>query len=445
MPNTIASPTTISNACAEAPRRAAGGLAGAYTAVRSASMRLRQPLSDEDCQVQSMPDASPVKWHLAHTTWFFEQFILQRYAAGYTTHHPQFAYLFNSYYNAVGPRNERPRRGLITRPSLREIEIYRHSVDAAMLELLSTPGAADELRPLLEIGLNHEQQHQELLITDVKHLLSCNPLWPAYIPAVDQPSPDPEDHRGAPPPPLRWHTFEEGLRLIGHDGNGFAYDNEGPRHRVFLHAFELASRPASCAEYIQFIEAGGYSEPRFWLDEGWTAVQREQWKAPLYWERHGDEWRHFTLSGMLPVDLAAPVCHVSYFEADAFARWAGARLPTEAEWEIACATLPIEGNFAESSIFQPRALANPRDPWAIHQAFGDVWEWTSSPYIAYHGYNPPPGALGEYNGKFMCNQWVLRGGSCATPVSHIRPTYRNFFPATARWQFSGLRLARDVR
>jgi ergothioneine biosynthesis protein EgtB len=444
----IQTPTASTQAggqCAQSPPRPASSLAEAFTAVRAASMHLRQPLSDEDCQVQSMPDASPAKWHLAHTTWFYEQFILQRFRPGYTPHHPDFSFLFNSYYNAVGPRNERPRRGLITRPSLKEVEIYRHAVDAAMLDLLEDSDLAQNLRPLLEIGLNHEQQHQELLLTDLKHLLSCNPLHPAYIPAADEPPPDPDAPHPEAPLPLRWHSFDEGLRWIGHEGEDFAYDNESPRHRTFLDAFELAARPVTCAEYIGFIEAGGYTDPRHWLDEGWTTAQREHWHGPMYWERRDDQWWHFTLSGMRPVVPTEPVCHVSYFEADAFARWAGARLPREAEWESACATLPIEGNFAETGLFHPTTVKSPRDPRAIQQAFGDVWEWTASPYTAYPGYTPPEGALGEYNGKFMCNQWVLRGGSCATPASHIRATYRNFFSAAARWQFSGFRLARDAR
>jgi ergothioneine biosynthesis protein EgtB len=415
-------------------------------AVRSASMRLREPLSAEDCQVQSMPDASPVKWHLAHTTWFYEQFILDR-LPGYKPHHPQFSFLFNSYYNAVGQRNERPRRGHITRPSLEEVELYRHTIDAAMLDLLADdnpPVPRDELQALLEIGLNHEQQHQELLLTDLKHLLSCNPLRPAYIPA-----PTPQSGRGAslpPPPPLEWLTFPEGIYSVGHGGDGFAYDNESPRHRTFLESFHLASRPVTCGEFIEFIRAGGYSDPRFWLDQGWATVQREQWHAPMYWEQcppGSDSWQCFTLAGPRPVNPAEPVCHVSYFEADAFARWAGARLPRESEWEAACARLPVEGNFADSGAFHPQP-ADGAGSRSIRQAFGDVWEWTASPYTAYPGYRPPGGALGEYNGKFMCDQWVLRGGSCATPASHMRPTYRNFFPAAARWQFSGFRLARDA-
>jgi ergothioneine biosynthesis protein EgtB len=395
-----------------------------YREVRAMSRRLRRPLSPEDCLVQSMPDASPVKWHLAHTTWFFEEFLLRPHLPGYSPFHEKFSFLFNSYYNAVGPRHERPKRGLLTRPSLAEVEAYRAHVDAAMVQLLTMSDDV-ALRPIVEIGLNHEQQHQELILTDIKHALWSNPLKPAYLTRNQR------DGQSIPEP-LRWRRFDEGVYWVGHEGGGFAYDNESPRHRVFLNAFEIADRPVACAEFARFIDDGGYRDPRWWLDEGWTTVQREGWQAPLYW----DGARVFTLAGMRDIDPHEPVCHVSYFEADAYARWAGSRLPTEFEWEAARGDAPPGGNFLEGGGFHPGPDSG--------EFLGNVWEWTRSQYSPYPGYAPPDGALGEYNGKFMCNQFVLRGGSCATPRSHIRATYRNFFPPQARWQFSGLRLARDA-
>ena len=405
------------------PTRHETGLLHRFRAIRAMSTRLRAPLSPEDCQVQSMADASPTKWHLAHTTWFFEQFILEPHLPGYRRFHEQFSFLFNSYYNAVGPRHERPKRGLLTRPGLAEVDAYREHVDAAMERLLAADGPA--LRPLVEIGLNHEQQHQELILTDIKHALWSNPLRPAYAAVTHRDA----DHTEAP---LGWQRVEEGVHWVGHDGDGFGYDNESPRHRVLLHAYEIASRPVTCGEFARFMEAGGYSDPRWWLDEGWATVQRESWRAPMYWEGS----RLFTLSGAREIDPHEPVCHLSYFEADAYARWAGARLPSEFEWEVARRDAELEGDFVEDGRFHPVASNG--------AALGNVWEWTRSHYSPYPGYAPPEGALGEYNGKFMCNQFVLRGGSCATPRSHIRATYRNFFPPQTRWQFCGLRLARDA-
>ncbi|WP_152053628.1 ergothioneine biosynthesis protein EgtB [Tautonia marina] len=407
-----------------------------FTSVRHTSIALCEPLNPEDFVVQSMPDASPVKWHLAHTTWFFEEFILAAFAPGYRVHHPQFSYLFNSYYNAVGQRLSRAQRGLITRPSVQEVFEYRAAVDRSMTEFLD--GADLDLlhriRPLLTLGLNHEQQHQELLLTDLKHALWHNPLRPVYKHR------DPASMENAPA--LRWLAYPEGVRWVGYEGDGFAYDNEGPRHREFVNGFRIASRPVTNGEYLAFMADGGYSRPDAWLSDGWATVQQQGWVAPLYWEREGDEWWTFTLAGMLPVNPAEPVCHVSYYEADAFARWAGARLPTEAEWETA-ADVAISGNFLDSRRYHPAPTISGTDT-EPDQFFGDVWEWTASAYLPYPGFRPASGAVGEYNGKFMCNQQVLRGGSCVSPRDHLRPTYRNFFYTDARWQFSGIRLAQLI-
>jgi ergothioneine biosynthesis protein EgtB len=384
-----------------------------------------------------MADVSPTKWHLAHTSWFFETFILRPHTEGYEEFDPAFAFLFNSYYVQAGERHCRAQRGYISRPRVAEVFAYRRHVDEAMARLLeeADPGRLAELAPLVELGLNHEQQHQELMLTDIKHVFSVNPLRPVYRERTAT--------GAATAPPLRWIRHEGGLQQIGHDGDGFAYDNESPRHRVFLEPFEIASRLVTNGEYLAFMEAGGYDRAELWLSLGWATVQEQGWTEPFYWERRDGEWWNFTLSGMRPVDPAEPVAHLSYFEADAFARWAGARLPTEAEWEVAAELAPLDGNLVESGELHPR----PADEGAAADApplqlFGDVWEWTQSQYTPYPGYRPPPGALGEYNGKFMCNQFVLRGGSCATPRSHLRRTYRNFFPPDATWQFTGLRLAR---
>lgn len=409
-----------------------------YMRVRRFSEQLCAPLVIEDYVIQSMPDVSPTRWHLAHTSWFFETFVLSSYVPGYTSPHPQYAYLFNSYYNSVGERHCRPKRGLISRPTVQETYAYRQYVDERISDFLLT--CTEELlskaAPVVALGIHHEQQHQELMVTDIKHVLSCNPLHPVYqermLPSAE------------PPPDLTWINYPEQLAWIGYEGDGFFYDNEGPSHREFVDAYQLGSRLITNGEYLQFIEDGGYQNPLLWLSSGWNTVQSEQWQAPLYWEKHDGHWMMMTLSGLRPVELAEPVCHVSYYEADAYARWADARLATEAEWELAARHVPIEGNFVENQNFHPVPLEKSLDLTKPTQMYGDVWEWTQSAYLPYHGYRPAPGALGEYNGKFMCNQFVLRGGSCATSITHIRPTYRNFFPPDARWQFMGIRLAREV-
>jgi ergothioneine biosynthesis protein EgtB len=376
-----------------------------YAAVRRHTELLAAPLSAEDQQLQSMPDASPTKWHLAHTTWFFEAVVLAKFAPDYTPFDPNYAYLFNSYYEGLGPRHPRPQRGLLSRPSVDDIREYRLHVDEAMAALIESRAA--EAAPLVTLGLHHEQQHQELLLTDILHAFSINPLLPAYG-APDAP------HAASP---LAWLSHKGGIAAIGHDGNGFAFDNEGPRHEVLLRPFRVASRPVSNGEYLGFVEDGGYRRPEFWLSDGWAMVQREQLNAPIYWHGNGKSWRAFTLGGLQPLDLNAPVAHVSFYEASAYAAWAGARLPTEFEWEAA----------------QP-----------MLQGQGEVWEWTRSSYDPYPGFVPFEGDAAEYNGKFMVGQLILRGGSRATPPGHVRPSYRNFFPPAARWQFSGIRLAGDL-
>jgi len=411
----------------------ASDLAARYHAVRAGSAALAAPLAPEDCTAQSMPDASPVKWHLAHTSWFFETFVLEAAAPGYRPLEPAYRVLFNSYYHSVGQQHFRPERGLITRPGLAEVHAYRRHVDAHVLALLERGRLAPAQLAVVELGLQHEQQHQELILTDLKHLLARNPMAPVYRPRTPE--------RAGEPAPLAWSPFPAGLREIGHAGAGFAFDNEGPRHRVFVHAFALASRVVTNAEYLAFMDERGYARPELWLSDGWATVQREGWRAPLYWRQRDGAWHAFTLAGLQPLAPNEPVAHVSAYEADAYARWAGARLPTEAEWEVVAATAPLAGNFVESGRLQPAPAPSGSGP---AQLFGDVWEWTSSAYAPYPGYRPPPGALGEYNGKFMANQLVLRGGSCATPVSHMRASYRNFFHPDARWQWSGIRLARDV-
>ncbi len=413
-----------------------GELASRYRSIRGQTLALAAPLTPEDCVVQSMPDASPVKWHLAHTSWFFETFVLQPSVKGYKPFDPSFRTLFNSYYNAVGDRHPRPQRGLITRPGMDDVRAYRVHIDIAMRGLLQEGAVGAETLARIELGLQHEQQHQELILTDLKHLLFCNPRRPAYKPGRSSVRIEPRR--------LTWIPFAGGQRTIGHEGRDFAFDNETPRHPVLLAPFALASHPVTCGEYLEFIEDGGYRRPEFWLSLGFDAVQAQGWKAPLYWDKRDGRWMAFMLHGMAEPDAAAPVTHVSYFEADAYARWAGARLPTEFEWEFATAGVPVAGNFVDSGALHPLA---PREVPAVGvpaQMYGDVWEWTQSAYAAYPGYRQAEGAIGEYNGKFMCNQYVLRGGSCATPRTHIRATYRNFFPPEARWQFSGIRLARDA-
>jgi ergothioneine biosynthesis protein EgtB len=409
-----------------------------YQKVRSFTEQLCEPLVTEDYVIQSMPDVSPTKWHLAHVTWFWETFLLSPALPNYKSLHPQYAFLFNSYYNTLGQRHCRPKRGLISRPTVKETYTYRRYVDEHVLDLLEKvdEGRLTELTPIITLGLHHEQQHQELMLTDIKHVFSCNPLYPTYVERV------PTDTSSVPP--LEWVSFPEGVHWIGHEGEGFAFDNERPRHRQFVQSFQLASRLATNGEYLAFMEDGGYENPLLWLSEGWATVQQEEWKAPLYWEKRDGQWWMMTLSGLREVDLAEPVCHVSYFEADAYARWADARLPTEAEWEVAAQDVPVAGNFVESSLYHPAPLNASTTGGKLAQMYGDVWEWTQSSYAPYPNFKPGPGAIGEYNGKFMCNQYVLRGGSCATSLSHIRSTYRNFFPANAQWQFMGIRLAKEV-
>ncbi len=405
-----------------------------YAAIRAESLKLAAPLSAEDQQVQSMPDVSPTKWHLAHITWFFETFLLSR-LKGYQPYDERFGFLFNSYYEAVGERHPRPQRGLLTRPSVEAVRAYRAHVDEAMDRLIAQASAADWTRiaPLLDLGLHHEQQHQELMLMDIKHLFSVSPLAPAYHAAIAAAGP------GAPT--LEWLDFDGGLVEIGHQGPGFAFDNEGPRHKAWLEPFRLASRLATCGEYLAFIEDGGYARAELWLSDGWSAVQANGWDGPLYWTRDAEGGRLiFTLAGLRPLDPAEPVCHLSFYEADAFARWSGVRLPTEAEWEIAARSLPLQGNLADRGLYHPAPAAGP----GLQQMIGDVWEWTMSPYVAYPRYRPPEGAVGEYNGKFMSGQMVLRGGAAVTPADHVRTTYRNFFPPAARWAFSGVRLADDA-
>ena len=403
-------------------------LAQRFLEVREQSLALCATLTAEDMMIQSMPDASPAKWHLAHTSWFFEQFVLGR-DPRYRPRDPAWHYLFNSYYQSVGPMHARPQRGLLSRPSLDEVMGYRRHVDQAVHERLLR-GEDDALGGLVELGLQHEQQHQELLLTDIQHAFWCNPLLPAYL--KDEPK------VGAGPAlPLQFVPGREDVVEIGAGGGRFAFDNETPRHRALLAPHALANRPVTNQEFAAFVHDGGYREPSLWLSDGWATVQREGWQRPLYWQP--DLASSFGLAGVRALDPAAPVCHLSYYEADAFARWAGARLPTEAEWEASAASLPPEGNLLAGTPVPPRAGQGE----GLVQMFGDVWEWTASPYVAYPGFRPLPGALGEYNGKFMCGQWVLRGGSCATPRGHVRASYRNFFPPQARWQFAGLRLAQD--
>ena len=413
-----------------------GNLDERFLSIRQSTRGLAAPLSVEDCAIQSMPDASPVKWHLAHTTWFFETFVLAPHYPDYRPFKPSYRSLFNSYYNTVGKRHPRAERGMLSRPGLDEVLAYRNHVDEAMLELLDRERSSPKVGALIELGLHHEQQHQELILTDVKHLLSRNPAKPAY-------------QKQWPLTPIRarerrWISFAAGLREIGHAGPDFCFDNETPRHRVWLDAFEIASHPVTHGEFMEFIEDGGYRRPDLWLSAGWEAATACRWRAPQYWERGNGQWHSFTLHGEVTVDPHTPICHVSFFEAEAFARWANARLPTEAEWEVAARDAPLAGNFLESGALHPLALREAQGNGTLAQVFGDVWEWTRSDYGPYPGFRPAAGAIGEYNGKFMSSQYVLRGGSCVTPSSHIRATYRNFFPPDARWQFSGLRLARDT-
>ncbi len=404
-------------------------LADRFVAVRARTIRLSSPLSEADMTIQGAEFASPSKWHLAHTTWFFEEFFLQHFQS-YRIQSEDYRYLFNSYYEHVGARHQQGLRGLITRPTLAEVMDYRQQVDMAVLERLAS-GIGPEQQAIIELGLHHEQQHQELFMTDILFNLSCNPLYPAYEKLTNTPSflntLVPREMLG----------FEGGLKGIGHDSNGFGFDNEFPRHQQYLEPYKLSSQLVTNRDWIAFIEDGAYQNPLLWLSDGWKTVTTENWQAPMYWQLD-DSYQAFSLHGLQPIDLDAPVTHISYFEADAYARWAGKRLPTEAEWEFAASKQAIEGNFAEREIYQPIASQNQQP---LNQLFGDVWEWTASPYVAYPGFQPTAGAVGEYNGKFMNGQYVLRGGSCVTPQSHMRATYRNFFYPHQRWQFTGLRLA----
>jgi ergothioneine biosynthesis protein EgtB len=409
-----------------------------YSEVRRATIALVAPLSAEDQMLQSMPAASPAKWHLAHTAWFFETFILRSHSRGYRPIDERFQTVFNSYYKQVGDHPNRANRGLFSRPTLDEVLAYREYVDEHMLKLiedLDREGRA-ELLASIELGLQHEQQHQELILTDIKHAFWSQPLRPAY-------TSQPRAKQALPTVASKWEIYSGGVVSIGHSGESFCFDNELPRHEVLLRDFRLQNRLVTNREYLEFMDDGGYRRPELWLSNGWDAVVQERWEAPLYWERHDHAWLAFTLGGIEELRLDDPVCHVSYYEADAFARWKGARLPLESEWEHAASDLPVAGNFVERGALHPEA-ANSQTSKGLQQMFGDVWEWTSSPYVAYPRFRAATGALGEYNGKFMCDQWVLRGGSCATPQSHIRASYRNFFPAPARWQFTGIRLAADA-
>lgn len=418
------------------PPTARAQLRERYLAGRALSEQLAAPLSAEDQCLQGMPDASPTKWHLAHTTWFFEIMVLGAGGAAYRPFDPSFAYLFNSYYESLGPRQPRPQRGMISRPGLEQVMAYRSHVDRAMQAYIETCGdsAWAAAACLIELGVQHEQQHQELILSDIKYGLSLNPYDPAYKPRHFAPA--------APPPASAWLEFPGGETTVGHRGGGFCYDNEAPRHRVLLPPYRLANRLTTCGDYLAFMADDAYRRPELWLSDGWAAIAANGWQAPLYWrqERNG-EWSVFTLHGRRPLDPAEPLCHISFYEAAAYAEWAQARLPTEFEWEAAVADLPIDGNFLDLDVLHPRAAGSNRQ---FHQAYGDVWVWTRSSYDPYPGFRPLPGTASEYNGKFMVGQLVLRGGSCASPPGHLRPSYRNFFPPAARWQFSGLRLARDA-
>jgi len=422
----------------------AAALRRQFLDARSCTERLAEPLSAEDAAAQSMPDASPTKWHLAHTTWFFETFVLSP-LPGYRQYDPSFSLLFNSYYESLGARLPRPCRGLVTRPSLDVVIAYRRAVTLAVASWLETSGAArPDALAAVELGIHHEQQHQELILTDIKHLLSHHPCFPAYHSPLPRGSADEAPPLASPASgggSARYTKYDGGLVSLGHRGGGFAFDNESPEHRVFVRPFALGAQLVTNGEYLEFIADGGYRRPELWLSDGFHWVAAHDAAAPLYWQLGADGSRQlFTLSGLMPLDLAEPVCHVSYYEADAYARWAAARLPTEAEWEHAARTLPLDGNFLDSGCLHPRAARRTEDT----QTFGDTWEWTASAYAPYPGFRALPGALGEYNGKFMCNQMVLRGGSCATPREHVRASYRNFFPPPARWQFTGIRLAKDA-
>lgn len=411
-------------------------LQGAFQRVRSFTDSLVETLETEDLVIQTMPDVSPTKWHLAHTSWFFETFVLAHSSVRYSVFDEHYHDLFNSYYDTLGAPFPRAERGQLSRPTVDDVRAYRSHVDEAMVELLERQSSEQlaGLAPVISVGLNHEQQHQELLLMDIKHVFARNPLRPVYR------------NRGTTNsgalPPKKWGSYEGGLVEIGSRSGAFSFENERPRHKVFLEPFELAPRPVTSGEYQEFMRDGGYERPELWLAEGWALVQSARWRAPLYWELADSGWRMMTLSGMRDVDPLEPVCHVSYFEADAYATWSGLRLPTEEEWEHAATMSPVRGNFLEDGNFHPLASSPQAQRAGLDQQFGDVWEWTASPYKSYPGYVPFDGGLGEYNGKFMVNQMVLRGGCCVTPREHVRPTYRNFYFPHQRWMFAGLRLAR---
>jgi ergothioneine biosynthesis protein EgtB len=408
----------------------------AFSAVRAFSRHLVEPLKVEDFVIQAAEFASPTKWHLAHTSWFFETFVLEKYEDGFESLHPQYAYFFNSYYLQTGVPFTRAKRGVLSRPTVEEVFAYRKYVNEQLASFIThcSDDVWEEAAKVIEIGINHEQQHQELILTDLKYMLGQNPLLPVYREIEHQPN--------AEAPAINWVPFEEKVVEIGNTGDEFTYDNEHPRHRTLIQNFELADRLITNGEYLEFMEDDGYSRSELWLDEGWSTVKENAWKAPLYWFKREGKWMQFTLGGAREVDVHEPVTHVSYYEADAFARWKGVRLPTEEEWEHACGDRAIEGNFVDDGHLNPAGVPSEASSTQLKQMYGDVWEWTMSAYAPYPNYKPLPGALGEYNGKFMANQYVLRGGSCATSRSHIRKTYRNFFHAHARWQFSGIRLAK---
>ncbi len=426
------------------PRDSDDQLRERYRVVRALSAQIAAPLHPEDQVIQSMPGVSPTKWHLAHTTWFFETFILKPHASDYREFSAGFDFLFNSYYNTVGHMHARPERGLVSRPTVDEVNAYRQHVDAAMVDFLASAdaGVLEEVAPVIEIGLHHEQQHQELMLTDIKHVLSRNPLFPAAYTHTG-------DGAGAADA-VSWHSFDGGVVEIGYADRGFCFDNETPRHAVQLHPFALADRAVTNDEFAAFVDDGGYTRPELWLSDGWAKIREHDWREPLYWQKVDGAWHAFTFAGLRRLECDAPICHISYYEADAFARWAGARLPTEAEWETAAQSMPVFGHFLAApsgagALTAPRPLAaGAASANRLRQFYGDVWEWTQSAYGAYPGFKPLSGSLGEYNGKFMCNQLVLRGGSCLTPEGHVRASYRNFFPADARWQMSGIRLAQDA-
>ncbi|TYP93361.1 ergothioneine biosynthesis protein EgtB [Fodinibius salinus] len=407
-----------------------------FKEIRDFSIHLTEPLEKEDYVIQAINNTSPTKWHLAHVSWFYETFVLEKALPDYESLHPQYSYIFNSYYLQTGEPHTRSKRGLLSRPSVDEVLEYREYVNGQVLAFIegATPEEIAEFGPVIEIGNHHEQQHQELMVTDFKYMFAQNPLYPKYK-ELNHP-------KGSPPDSLNWISFDEGIYEIGNDGGEYTYDNEHPRHRKFLEPFVMADRLITNGEFMEFMEDGGYERSPLWLDDGWATVNERNWDSPLYWCKRDDGWYHYTLGGLRKVHPHEPVTHVSYYESDAFARWADARLPREAEWEVAAGDKPYDGNFVEDNKFHPRPLQQNTD--GLKQMYGDVWEWTMSAYEPYPGYEPLPGALGEYNGKFMCSQYVLRGGSCATSETHIRKTYRNFFYPDARWQFNGIRLAKNI-